>query len=118
MAHSKRDQVMRRAYQRFPTSFDAWVARLGAYLPVHVSDISVRGAKIRMIQDRPGLRIGERVVLRANGTEVPAQVVRQGSDHYGLYFQEDIAPLQMVRENYAPLRRCQRAHGQALATGH
>ncbi len=105
MPEDRRHKINGRAHQRFPTSFEAWIGRHGLYLPAQVADVSVRGARIMLLHHVITLAIGEQVTLRANGCELDATVVRRSSDGYGLHFLSDIAPLQLVRENYAPLSR-------------
>ncbi|MBI0476124.1 PilZ domain-containing protein [Sphingomonas sp. MA1305] len=105
MPEERRRKINGRAHQRFPTSFEAWIGRHGLYLPAQVADVSVRGARIILLHQAITLAIGEQVTLRAHGCELDATVVRRSPDGYGLHFLSDIAPLQLVRENYAPLSR-------------
>jgi hypothetical protein len=101
----KRAAISRRAHQRFPTAFEGRLARLGKLIVVQVVDVSVRGAQIRLSSQDVALRVGERVTLLAGTRELEATVARHTGDSYGLHFLADIAPLQLVRENYVPLRR-------------
>lgn len=119
MAQSlKRKLIGERAFQRFPTAFEAtMVHRRGSY-PVHVEDLSVRGAKIRLQHAWSPALVGSQVVLKVEGLEVEASVVWQAEGRCGLLLHDDIAPLSVVRENYAPLNHLRRRTAQTQGKHH
>jgi len=105
---TKRQLIGSRAHQRFPTAFEATIVhRRGSY-PVHVEDVSVRGARVRLVHRLAQSLVGSHVVLRMNALDVEATIVWQADERCGLLLREDIAPLSVVRENYAPLHHLRR----------
>lgn len=112
----KRDAIAGRAYQRFPTAFDAKIEQFGVPLVTQVADISVRGAKIRMPEGARPLYVGMPARLRAEGLDIESIVIRHAGDSYGLRFATDIVPLQVIRANLPVLRHlCRRTGAFASA---
>ncbi|MFN3434234.1 MAG: PilZ domain-containing protein [Sphingomonas sp.] len=96
----KRRLIGNRAHQRFPTSFSARIQQAGHLLDVEVTDISVRGARIRSLVPIASLTVGIPIVLMADGLLAQGVVTRRDGAFYGLYFDADIEPLKAVRSNY------------------
>ncbi|MEH3159002.1 MAG: PilZ domain-containing protein [Sphingomonas taxi] len=112
----RREAVAGRAYQRFPTAFDAKIEQFGVHLDTQVANISVRGAKIRMPEGSRPLYVGMPARLLAEGLDVEGIVIRHVGDSYGLRFGTDIVPLQVIRNNLPVLRHlCRRTGAFASA---
>ncbi len=96
----KKQLIGNRSHQRFSTTFLARIEQAGHLIEVEVTDISVRGARIRAVASITSLVPGLPMRLMADGLMVDGLVTRRTGDEYGLHFHCDIEPLKVVRRNY------------------
>ena len=85
-----------RSHFRYPTSIPAMLRFGFVSMPVVIRDVSARGVLIDIKQPP---NCGSRVSITANGLDVRGSIVWSSSTQCGIYFDEEVDPLEIVRKN-------------------